>query len=106
MVPTFVMSNIERLLLDIPISDFHSGFRIYSKKFFEISYFSSFSDDYLFSFQCIIEAKKKKLKISEVPVLCDYSSEHTSHKLFGKNSAFTYQLETFKLIYKHFFGSL
>ena len=45
--------------------------------------------------------KKNNLQIHEIPVICDYKSDHTSHKLFGKNSAFTYQIETFNLIYKY-----
>ena len=60
------------------------------------------SNNYLFSFEIILHAKKQNLKIGEVPVTCDYKSEHTSHKLFGRNSAFSYQLETFKLIYNYF----
>ena len=35
MVPNYVISKIERILLNIDISDFHSGFRIYSKEFFD-----------------------------------------------------------------------
>ena len=50
--------------------------------------------------------QKNKLQICEIPVICDYKSDHTSHKLFGKNSAFTYQLETFNLIYKYFRNKL
>lgn len=100
MLPNYIISNIERIILKIPLSDFHQGFRIYSKKFFNKLKLESLSNDYLFSFELILLAKQEKLKITEVPVLANYKLPHTSHKLFGKNSAFTYQLKTFKLIYK------
>lgn len=102
MIPNFVISNIERMLLGIKISDFHNGFRIYSKKFYNSIQLDKLSNNYLLSFECILHTKEKNLKIGQVPVLCDYTGDHTSHKLFGKNSAFTYQLETFLLILKFF----
>ncbi len=100
MLPNFFISNIERIILKIPISDFHQGFRIYGKKFFNKLKLNYLSNDYLLSFETILFAKQENLKIAEVPVLANYKLPHTSHKLFGKNSAFTYQLKTFKLIYK------
>ena len=100
MIPNFFISNIERIILNIPISDFHQGFRIYSKKLFNKLKMDILSNNYLFSFEVILLSKQENLKIAEVPVLANYKLPHTSHKLFGKNSAFTYQLETFKLIYK------
>ena len=33
MIPNFFISSFERLILKIPLSDFHQGFKIYSKKF-------------------------------------------------------------------------
>ena len=101
MVPNLILSKIEKYLLKINITDFHSGFRIYSKNLFQKINYNKFSNDYLFSFEIILHAKKQHLKIGEVPVTCDYKSEHTSHKLFGKNSAFSYQIKTFKLIYDY-----
>ena len=100
MIPNFFISNAEKIILKIPLTDFHQGFRIYSKKFFNKLNLDYMSNDYLFSFETILYAKQEDLKIAEVPVLANYKLPHTSHKLFGKNSAFSYQLKTFKLIYK------
>ena len=90
---------MERLILKIPISDFHQVFKIYSKKLYKTLDINKFANCYLFSFEIIIYAKVFSLTIKEIPVLCDYKSPHTSHKLFGKNSAFTYQLKTFKVLF-------
>ena len=100
MIPNFFISSFERLILKIPLSDFHQGFKIYSKKFYNKMDLDSMSDGFLFNFQTILLAKQYNLKIAEVPVFANYSLPHTSHKLFGRNSAFSYQLKTFKLIYK------
>jgi len=100
MIPNFFISTVERMILKIPLTDFHQGFRIYSKKFFKEMNLNYMSDDFLFSFETILFAKQLNLKIAEVPVVANYKLPHTSHKLFGKNSAFSYQLKTFKLIYK------
>ena len=102
MMPNLIISTIERHLLNIKISDFHTGFRVYSKKLYRTLKLQDMANNYLLSFEMILYAKLNSLNISQVPVICDYKSEHTSHKLFGKNSAFTYQIETFKLIYKYF----
>ena len=106
MFPNLILSSIERIILNIPITDFHQGFKIYSKNLFEKINLEKLSNNHLFSFEIILYSKLLGLKIKDVPVLCDYKSPHTSHKLFGKNSAFTYQLETFHLIYKYFRGNL
>ena len=101
MIPNYIISSIEKRLLSIPISDFHQGFKIYGKKMHEVINEFNLSNNYLFNFESILIAKQKNLIIKEVPVLCDYISPHTSHKLFGKNSAFSYQIQTFKLIFNY-----
>jgi hypothetical protein len=100
MIPNFFISNIERIILKIPLSDFHQGFKIYSKRFFKEMNLDYMSDDFLFNFETILLAKQLNLKIAEIPVFANYNLPHTSHKLFGRNSAFSYQIKTFKLIYK------
>ena len=101
MIPNLILSSIERIILNIPITDFHQGFKIYSKNLFKKINLNKLSNNYLFSFEIIIYSKILNLTIKDVPVLCDYKSPHTSHKLFGKNSAFVYQMETFNIIYKY-----
>jgi hypothetical protein len=102
MIPNFFISNLERIILKIPLSDFHQGFKIYSKRFFEKMNLNYMSNDFLFNFETILLSKQLNLKIAEVPVVANYNLPHTSHKLFGKNSAFSYQIRTFKLMYKFF----
>ncbi len=75
------LSFIDRLVLRVPLSEFHSGFRIYSRKQLETIPLSRTANDHLFSFQLIALTIFHKLKIGEVPVRCDYGKEHYSIKI-------------------------
>tara|TARA_B100000941_G_scaffold98748_1_gene68948 strand:+ start:76803 stop:77534 length:732 start_codon:yes stop_codon:yes gene_type:complete len=76
------LSFIDRIILSKNLSEFHTGFRVYSRKFKDIDQ-SKFSNDYLFSFQIIAYAIANDYKVDEIPVECDYNSEHTSHGYLG-----------------------
>ncbi len=77
-----ILSYIDRMILRKNLSEFHTGFRIYSRKFNNIDQ-DNFSDDYLFSFQIIAYAVANNFNVDEIPVDCDYNSEHTSHGYLG-----------------------
>jgi len=72
------LSSIERLVLNLPLTEFHTGFRIYTKHLAETVALENTSDDFLFSFQIIAQAVFAKLKIGEVPIRCNYKEEHSS----------------------------
>jgi len=91
------LSFFDKHILHLPLTEFHTGFRIYSKKFFETIPIDSNSSDYLFSFEVIAQAAYFKLAVGEVPVEADYIGEHTSHKVSG---AAIYAFETFFVLFK------
>ena len=91
------LSFIDRIVLRAPLTEFHTGFRIYSRKLFTTLPFEANSNDYLFSFEVIVQAIFFKLKTAEVPVEADYLSEHTSHSLYG---ASLYAINTFFVLGK------
>lgn len=91
------LSFIDRIILRAPLTEFHTGFRIYSQNLFSTLPLNANSNDYLFSFEVIVQAIFFKLKIGEVPVEADYLSEHTSHSLFG---ASLYAINTFFVLGK------
>ena len=92
------LSFVDRAVLKLPFTEFHTGFRIYGKKFLKKVPFEKNSDDYLFSFQIIAQAAYCNATTAEVPVEADYHGEHTSHRLSG---AFFYALQTFKVLYEY-----
>tara|TARA_B100002019_G_C21162337_1_gene543967 strand:+ start:202 stop:930 length:729 start_codon:yes stop_codon:yes gene_type:complete len=76
------LSKIDKSILKLPFTEFHTGFRIYGKKFNNIN-FKNFSDNYLLSFEVIAYAAYMEFKAAEVPVECDYIDDHTSHSYIG-----------------------
>lgn len=89
------MSLIDRLVLRLPLTEFHQGFRVYSRRLIETVGLEGTSDDHLFSFQIIAKAAYCRLKVREIPVRCDYAGEHTSISL--KRSV-VYALQTFGVL--------
>lgn len=87
------LSKIDKIILRLPFSEYHTGFRIYSRKFFLKNY-DLFSNDYLMSFEIIAYASFNKFKCAEVPVECDYINDHTSHSYFGATKYAIYHFFT------------
>lgn len=90
------LSFFDRLVLRLPLTEFHTGFRIYSKHLYRSVPLTATSDGYLFSFQIIAQSAYYDLKVAEVEVEADYHSEHTSHKLLG---AAAYALQSFLVLF-------
>lgn len=97
-VANIALSFIERIILNVPVSEFHSGFRIYSRRFIEVINLSTASKNHLFSFESIAQAKYFNLRIGQIPVRCDYKKEHTSISL---RHSTVFALETFVVLYEY-----
>lgn len=72
------LSFIERLVLRIPWTEYHAGFRVYRRRFIDRINLSLGANDYLYSFQIITLAAYIKAKCGEVSVRANYKGEHTS----------------------------
>ncbi len=72
------LSFIDRIVLGVPLSEFHTGARLYSTAALKRVGLASTSDDHPFSFQIIAKFAYCRQKIGEVPVHCDYRAKHTS----------------------------
>ncbi len=92
------LSFIDRLILQIPLTEFHSGFRIYSRRLLETVNLNATSDTHLFSFQIITLARFCNLKITEIPIRCNYADEHTSISILHST---IYALRTFKVLFQY-----
>ncbi|MBX4212082.1 glycosyltransferase family 2 protein [Candidatus Pacearchaeota archaeon] len=89
------LSFFDRIVLGLPLTEFHTGFRIYGKKLLHVVPYKANSNDYLFSFQIIAQAAYYRMPVREVPVEADYKSEHTSHSIKG---ASIYAIKTFGVL--------
>jgi len=84
------LSAVERLILNLPLSEFHTGFRVYSRNLAETVALEETSNDHLFSFEIIAQAHFCNLKIGEIPVRCDYRKEHSSVSL-SRSAVYAFQ---------------
>lgn len=87
------MSFIDELVLGLELSEFHSGFRMYTRKLLESVPWRQNSDDYLFSFDIIAQAVFWNFKVAEVPISCRY---HPAIHTANLRRSAIYALGTFK----------
>ncbi len=66
------LSGIENLALGLRLSEFHTGYRAYNRRFLETVPFLRNSNDFVFDTQMIFQAVAFGLKIHEVPVSTRY----------------------------------
>lgn len=72
------LSTLARIVLRSKLTEFHNGFRVYTRRLFETVAMDASSNDFLFGFQVIAQARFCDMKIAEVPNRCYYFNEHTS----------------------------
>jgi len=95
------LSFIERLVLGLRVTEFHTGFRVYTKHLAETVLLDHTSDDFLFGFEVIAQTHFCKLRIGEVPVRGNYKEEHTSISI---PKSIIYAFQTFKVLALYLFA--
>lgn len=93
-VANIVLSFIYRVILGVNLTEFHTGFHIYSKEFISIVGFKNTSNGHIYSLEIIFQSCFKKLPICEIPIRCDYASPHTSISI---KKSIIYTFESFFL---------
>lgn len=68
----------ENMVLGLTLSEYHTGFRAYSKKVLEKIPFGRFSNDFVFDQQILISSISYDFKIGEIPVPVRYFKEASS----------------------------
>lgn len=97
------LSFFDRLVLGVNLTEFHTGFRVYSRRLLEKITFEDTSDNYLYSFEIICQVRFCNLNIGEVPMHCNYKASHTSISI--KKSIF-YALGTFEVLAKYILAKM
>ncbi|MBX4205132.1 MAG: glycosyltransferase family 2 protein [Candidatus Doudnabacteria bacterium] len=70
-----ILTKFGNILLGTELSEFHSGFRAYHRKVFEVTDIRRNSDNFVFDTQMIIQLKDKNIKIKEIPITTRYFPE-------------------------------
>ena len=83
----YITNKLMRLmtnsLLRIKLTEFHTGYKIFGKNFCKKVPYQKNSNNYLFSFEIILQAKFFNLKYGEIGVSSSYEGYHTSCNYFN-----------------------
>lgn len=90
------LTFLENLVLGLNLTEYHTGYRAYSRKVLEKVNFKKFSDDFIFDQEMLIQAHKKGFKIGEVSVPVKYFPEASSINFLR---SVKYGLETLKFLF-------
>lgn len=93
------LTRIENLALGTKFSEFHTGYRAYTRQALESVNFEANSEDFLFDNEIIVQMFLKGLRFKEIPVTTRYSFDCSSVS-FGQGCV--YGLGILKTIGKHF----
>ena len=69
------LTKIENLVLGLKLTEYHSGFRAYSRKVLQTLPLEKNSNDFVFDTQIIVQLKVNGFKIKEVPIKTKYFPE-------------------------------
>lgn len=92
------LSRINGWLLGVPLTEFHTGLRVYDAGFLRSVAYRDLSDDFAFSFEIIAEAVHRHLQLAEVPATARYFPEASSNGFLG---SLKYGLETVATSIRH-----
>jgi glycosyltransferase involved in cell wall biosynthesis len=92
------LTFIDQFILGIELSEFHSGFRLYTRTFLQSVPYLQNSDDYLFSFEIIVQAVYYKFKVADVQISCDYHPKMHTANLYRST---IYALGTFQTLFQY-----
>ena len=72
------LTSTENRVLGLKLSEYHTGYRAYSRRFLETIPFLENSDDFVFDTQVLIQAATFGFKIGEVPAIGRYHEDASS----------------------------
>jgi len=98
-----LMSLMTNFLCGIKLTEFHTGYKIFSKNLCQKVPYEKNSDNYLFSFEIIMQAAFFKLKYEEISISSSYEGYRQSCGYFD---GFVYLLGNFKIIILFFLSKL
>jgi len=98
-----MLTLIENVVSRHNLSEWHTGYRAYSRKVLESINYNKFSDDFVFDTQMLFAIIDKGFKIGEIPVPVRYLSESSS---INWHRSIRYGLTTLKVAGKFFWKRL
>jgi glycosyltransferase involved in cell wall biosynthesis len=95
-----LLTKIENLALGTDISEFHTGYRVYTANALKSLNLEGYTDQFHFDSEILFDAKEKGLKIVEIPIGTTYAGEK-SHL-----NPITYGIQVLLLILRYRLGKI
>lgn len=76
------LTKVENIVLGLKLSEYHTGYRAYNRKFLEEVAFLINSDKFVFDQDILVQAAHNKYRIKEVPVPVKYFPEASSASFY------------------------
>ncbi len=92
------LTKIANLVLGLKLSEYHSGFRAYTKKVLEILPLEKNSNDFVFDTQIIVQMKVHNFKIKEFPIKTRYFPEAS---MVGLRKSIKYGLSILLVLFQY-----
>jgi glycosyltransferase involved in cell wall biosynthesis len=88
---------VENLVLGLNLSEYHTGFRAFSRKVLDTIPYELNSDDFVFDSEVLAQISAKRFRVGEIPVPCRYFPE-ASEINFWRST--TYGVQTLWVCFK------
>lgn len=98
-----ILTTIENVALGQNLGDFHSGFRVYSRKVLETLPFEQNDDGFVFDSEFLAQSAWFGFKIGDAPIPCRYFDEASSIRLWPST---VYGLKTLSVLGKYWLQRL
>ena len=92
------LTKLENLVLNLNLTEYHSGFRAYSRKVLETLPLEKNSNDFVFDTEIIIQMKVHNLKIIEIPIKTRYFPEAS---MVGVRKSVKYGFSILWVLFQH-----
>ena len=98
-----IFSSLTKSFLNINLTEFHTGFKLFSKNFHDTVPYEFNASSYLFSFQVILQSKIFKLKYGEISISSVYNHKVSS---CGYLEGLFYLIRNFEIIFLFYLAKL
>jgi hypothetical protein len=92
------LTGLENLAFGLRLSEYHTGFRAYSRRLLETIPYHANSDDFVFDQELVSQAIACGFRIAEIPVETRYFAEASS---VGFGRGVVYGLATLRVVVRH-----
>lgn len=92
------LTKVENFVLGLDLTEYHSGFRAYSRRILETVPFKLNSDNFVFDTEIIIQIKVHGFKIREIPITTRYFKDAS---IIGFKQSVNYGLSILGCLFKY-----